>query len=130
MAFTKQQREKIYSKYGGHCAYCGCKITVEQMQVDHIIPQREYENHIKRKIRVPNFLTHLTENDVNNEENLNPACAICNKWKSAHDLELFRSELSEQPKRLNDYSSNFRIAKKYGLVHIIDNPIIFYFENF
>ena len=116
MAFSKQQREKIHLKYSGKCAYCGCEITVPKMQVDHIIPQREFSNRIKNKFRIPYFLTHLTEFDVNNEDNLNPACVVCNKWKSAHDLELFRSELFEQIKRLNFYSSNYRIAKRYGLL--------------
>lgn len=42
--------------------------------------------------------------------------------------ELFRTELLEQTKRLNDYSSNYRIAKKYGLVKETGYGIEFYFE--
>lgn len=129
MAFSKQQREKIHSKYNGKCAYCGCEITIKQMQIDHIIPKREFLSHVKNRFRVPYFLNHLTENDVNNDDNLNPACIVCNKWKSAHDLELFRSELFEQIKRLNSYSSNYRIAKKYDLVEEKLKPITFHFEN-
>ena len=37
---TKKQREVIYDKYNGHCAYCGKKIEYKDMQVDHVIPQR------------------------------------------------------------------------------------------
>ncbi len=130
MAFSKQQREKIHSKYQGKCAYCGCEITLKQMQIDHIIPQREFLSHVKNRFRIPYFLNHLTEFDVNNEDNLNPACVVCNKWKSAHDLELFRSELFEQIKRLNAYSSNYRIAKRYGLLEESLKPIKFHFEQF
>jgi len=116
MAFSKKQREGIHSKYNGKCAYCGCDITVKSMQVDHIIPQRSFMQHIKNKYRIPKFLTHIKETDVNHIDNLNPACSVCNKWKSAYDLELFRSEIFEQIKRLNDYSSNYRTAKRYGLL--------------
>lgn len=130
MAFSKQQREKIYLKYSGKCAYCGCDITIKQMQIDHIIPQKDFLHYIKNRVRIPYFLTHLTELDVNNDDNLNPACIVCNKWKSSHDLELFRSELFEQIKRLNDYSSNYRIAKRYGLLEEKLKPIKFHFEQF
>jgi len=99
------------------------------MQVDHIIPQREFLFHIKNRFRIPSFLSHLKEVDMNHEDNLNPACIVCNKWKSAHDLELFRSEIFEQIKRLNNYSSNYRMAKKYGLLEETLKPIKFYFEN-
>lgn len=129
MAFSKQQREKIHLKYNGRCAYCGCEITLKQMQIDHIIPQREFLYHVRNKWNIPDFLNHLTEFDVNHDDNLNPACAVCNKWKSAYNLELFRSELSEQVKRLNAYSSNYRIAKRYGLVSETPKPIEFYFES-
>ena len=129
MAIPKETRQKVYDKYDGHCAYCGTKIDYKNMQVDHIIPQREFANHITRGFRIPAFLKHLTDLDVNHIDNLNPACRVCNNWKSAHDLELFRKELYEQIKRLNAYSSNYRIAKKYGLLEESLKPIVFYFED-
>lgn len=129
MAFTKQQRIEIHSKFNGHCAYCGNEILLKDMQVDHIIPQMSFVQHVQNKFRIPVFLSHLTINDINHSDNLHPSCRICNKWKSDHDLELFRSELSEQVKRLNDYSSNYRIAKKYGQIKETIQPIVFYFEK-
>lgn len=130
MTFSKEQRIKIYSKYNGKCAYCGCDILLNNMQIDHVIPQRNFEWHIKnRHFKVPDFLKHLTIDDLNNEDNLLPSCRVCNGWKSTSDLELFRSELEVQTKRLNERSSNYRIAKKYGLIEEINNPIIFYFEE-
>ncbi len=99
------------------------------MQIDHIIPQYNFTQHIHNRFRIPKFLTHLTESDLNHIDNLHPACRVCNKWKSDHDLELFRSELSEQVKRLNLYSSNYRIAKKYGQIQETIEPIIFFFEK-
>lgn len=35
--WTKEERKRIYQKYKGHCAYCGCKIRIEEMQIDHIV---------------------------------------------------------------------------------------------
>ena len=78
---------------------------------------------------IPEFLNHLTENDVHHIDNLNSACRVCNKWKSTYHLELFRSEIQEQTKRLQLRSSNYRIAKLYGLVCESDVKVKFHFEN-
>lgn len=125
----KIDRQKIYNKFNGCCAYCGDKIQLKDMQVDHIIPQMSFVQHVHNKFRIPNFLNHLTETDMNHNDNLHPACRVCNKWKSAHDLELFRRELSEQVNRLNLYSANYRIAKRYSQIEEKEQPIIFYFEQ-
>lgn len=125
----KINRQEVYNKCGGHCAYCGEEITLKQMQVDHIIPVSSYQEYIKKKIGIPDFLLHLTEIDVNHIDNLFPTCRVCNKWKSFHYLELFRKEISEQVRRLNDYSSNYRMAKRYGQVNETIQPIVFYFER-
>ena len=129
MAFKKQERIKIYNKLDGHCAYCGDEIELNDMQVDHIIPQRNFKTRIKNNFQVPAFLSHLTADDLNHDDNLLPTCRVCNNWKSSHDLELFRRELSEQINRLNKRSSNYRIAKKYGLLAETLKPIVFYFEE-
>jgi len=129
MVFKKEERKRVYDKCNRHCAYCGDEIELSVMQIDHIIPQSFFQSHIKNNWRMPEFLNHLTEADVNHFDNLLPTCRVCNKWKSAFDLELFRKEVSEQVKRLNDFSSNYRMAKKYGLVTETVKPIVFYFEK-
>lgn len=35
-SIPKKDRLKIYEKYNGHCAYCGCELNYKDMQVDHI----------------------------------------------------------------------------------------------
>ena len=125
----KADRQKVYNKFDGHCGYCGESILIKDMQVDHIIPKVDFITHIANNFRVPQFLKHLTISDLNHIDNLMPTCRVCNKWKTFHSLEQFRIELSEQVKRLNSYSSNYRIAKKYGLVEETNKPIIFYFEQ-
>jgi 5-methylcytosine-specific restriction endonuclease McrA len=126
----KKQRQVVYDKHNGHCAYCGDKISVKDMQIDHIIPQLNYELIFKNNIQkmIPSFLKHLTIRDLHHIDNLNPACRVCNKWKSTYHLELFRYELQEQTKRLKLRSSNYRMALRYGLVQETDVKIIFYFE--
>jgi len=125
----KINRNQVYVKYKGHCAYCGEEINIKDMQVDHIIPKRNFETSIKNNFRIPSFLKHLTLDDMNHIDNLNPTCRVCNNWKGSHYLELFRSEISEQVKRLNERSSNYRMAKKYGQLKETIKPIVFYFET-
>jgi len=132
----KKQKQNVYDKYKGHCAYCGKKIEIKDMQIDHIIPQYSWTVVFKNKINgsldfmIPDFLKHLTIDDLHHIDNLHPACRVCNKWKSAHHLELFRSEIQEQTKRLQLRSANYRIAKLYGLVSESDVKVRFYFESF
>lgn len=127
----KKQRQTVYEKYNGHCAYCGKRIEIKDMQIDHIIPQQNYEWVFKNNLqdRILNFLSHLTIDDLHNIDNLNPACRVCNKWKDTYHLELFRSEIQEQTKRLQLRSSNYRMAKLFGLIKETDIKVKFYFET-
>lgn len=88
------------------------------MQVDHIIPRRNWE--IKKN--------HLP--DVDHIDNLLPACRYCNRLKDTFDLEGFRKTVRLQLQRVNDYSANYRMAKRYGLVIEQPKEIVFYFETF
>lgn len=126
----KIDRQEIYNKFKGHCAYCGDKITIEKMQVEHIIPKYNFLRYVQNNFQVPDFLNHLTVDDLNHIDNLFPSCRICNKWKDAFSLERFREEIQLQIERLNRYSANFRIAKRYGLVKETPKKIKFYFETY
>jgi len=121
MAYIKKEiRERVWRKYEKKCAYCGCELEYKKMQVDHIIPVwRGCEN------GNPYGLPTGT-NDI---ENLNPSCARCNRWKSAHSLEFFRDEISKQIERLKRDSSNFRMALDYGMITATNKPIEFWFER-
>lgn len=59
----EKQRQYVYEKYGGHCAYCGEHIEYKDMQVDHINPKRN--------------------GGVDSVENYNPSCRLCNHYKRA-----------------------------------------------
>lgn len=39
----KSVRKRVYAKYDGHCAYCGCKIPEKGFNVDHLYCLRNYE---------------------------------------------------------------------------------------
>lgn len=130
MQISKTKREQIYNKYNGKCCYCSTDITIKEMQIDHVVPKRYFIQHVKTKIFIPAFLSHLNEFDVNHIDNLMPSCFSCNNYKKDSPLELFRSELQEQIKRLNERSVNYRLAKRYGQLVETPTPIIFYFETY
>lgn len=109
MSWKKSVRESVHAKYKGACAYCGCEITLKTMQIDHIIPK--------------------VNGGTNDFENLNPSFRVCNNWKSFHDVELFRREIAAQVERLYLRSSNYRIARKYGLIAETGKDVSFYFER-
>ena len=106
----KIDRAKIWAKYGGRCAYCGCEISIKDMQVDHIKPKRS-----------------CGTDDI---DNLYPSCRLCNHYKRANKLEVFRSwQLGGLVDRLRKIYI-FRVAERYGRVSVNDFTNKFYFERF
>ncbi len=118
----KINREEVYNKCSGHCAYCGVEITMKQMQVDHIKP-------LYRNDKVETIEVWGVERGTDEMDNLNPSCARCNKWKSTYSLEMFRNIVQTSIDRLERDTPNFRLAKDYGLLNITKNKVIFYFEK-
>jgi len=62
------------------------------------------------------------------EDNFNPSCARCNRWKSTFSVEQFREEISKQIERLKRDSSGFRLAVDYNLINY-KTDVKFYFEQ-
>ena len=118
----KINRDKVYEKCNGHCGYCGCEITLKQMQVDHIVPifRGWTDEEIERS-----KLTRGTD-DL---DNLLPTCARCNKWKSTHSVNQFRKEIELQLERLRRDSPGYRISLDYGLIEEKIKKVVFYFER-
>ena len=125
----KYDRNRILLKFKGHCAYCGEIIILKTLHVDHVISQRNYLMHVHNKYKVPDFLKHLTDVDVNHYDNLFPTCGVCNRWKSVYDLETFREEIFMQTDRLQKTSASFRMAKRYNLIQNTFKGVKFYFET-
>lgn len=125
---NKKARELIFNKYGGKCAYCGCDL-VKGWHVDHIEPIRRLKllsigSNGKRNW----YAAGSMHPELETEENLNPACASCNINKHSESLEAFRSRIFNFINSLNQYSVQYKIAKRYGLVVENVKPVVFYFE--
>ena len=113
----KQDRQEIFDKFSGKCAYCGCDLQ-KGWHVDHIEPiVRNWWNGTCQK----------PENDC--IENNNPSCASCNIQKSSLSLEQFRDKIKQFVSSLNSYSNQYKFAKKYGLVQETETEVKFYFET-
>ena len=116
----KIDRETVFQKYKGKCAYCGQPITMKSFQVDHIIPKERWHQH---------RALHILGLELDGIENLNPTCRICNNWKHSFELEEFRKELQRQVERARQYSRNFRMAERYGMIVETGKLIRFHFET-
>lgn len=105
----KEERIKVYEKCQGHCAYCGCTLEYKDMQVDHVKP-----------------VYRGGEDDISN---MLPACRSCNHYKSTLKPEEFKKYLSEIPERLIRDCIPFQVGKRFGIVGIITDDVIFYYER-
>lgn len=126
----KSDRQKIFDKYGGRCAYCGCELT-KGWHVDEIEPIRRNWEYVKdangydTKKRYTDCL-HPERLHIGNQ---NPACASCNINKHSESLEQFRKNIAAYMKHLNEISTQYKIAKRYGLIEETNKPVTFYFEE-
>ena len=105
----KSEREMVYAKCNGHCAYCGCSINYKEMQVDHIHP--------------------LRRGGADELQNMLPACRSCNHYKHTLTVDEFRKYLECIPERLTRDSVAFNMGIRFGIVASIQKPVIFYFEK-
>lgn len=64
-----------------------------------------------------------------NLQNYNPSCPSCNIQKNSYTLEQFRENIKQFVNSLNQYPTQYKFAKKYGLVSEIDIEVKFHFET-
>lgn len=105
----KIDRQAVYNKYGGRCAYCGRKIEYKDMQIDHMIPQRI--------------------GGTDEMSNLMPSCRLCNHYKRANNLEGFRDAISKIPCKLGRGNYIYRVGMAYGFYDGEQREVKFYFEK-
>lgn len=128
---NKKDRQKVFDKFGGKCAYCGCELPVKGWHVDHIKPvERLYEDvkiegtwkwkRVYKGMRYP-------ENDC--IDNCLPTCAKCNINKHGESIEGFRKSIEKYLNSLNERIVQYQMVKKYGLVQETNLPVVFYFET-
>lgn len=130
-----KDRQIIFDKYGGKCAYCGCELQ-KGWHVDHIEPiRRVYKDKIKdgelvygkNGMRVQEYDLLNPELDV--IDNKIPSCPPCNINKHSASVEQFRDYIAQYVKSLNTRNVQYQMAKKYGLIQETGNPVKFYFET-
>lgn len=134
MPITKEQREELRMKFGGRCAYCGCELAVKGWHADHVEAVfRVLEQDMKAKEKGL-FKLKATGEVFNKSadclDNLNPACAPCNLLKTTYSLEMFRKQIALQVERGRKSSVNFRTAERFGLIELVEKPIVFWFERY
>ena len=105
----------VYRKCGGRCAYCGKRIDVSEMQVDHV------ESHYR----------HQGKDEL---DNYLPSCRDCNGLKSDYTLDEFRNVLIPRCAKRGRMSGrkdtrSARIAAAYGLDLNPRKRIVFWFEK-
>jgi 5-methylcytosine-specific restriction endonuclease McrA len=131
-----RDREAVFNKYGGKCAYCGSDLH-KGWHVDHLEPCRrivhlvqvEQPEGVYPRYRWVEKFIGYANSEANHMDNYLPSCRRCNGWKSTHSLEQFRFEIAEQVKRARAYSCNFRMAEDFELVEETNKPVIFYLEK-
>ncbi len=106
---TKKQRTRIYESYHGKCAYCGCKMKYEEMQIDHVQP--------------------LSNGGADTLDNMLPACRPCNHRKGGSTVESYRNQVGHFLRVLERDNVTYRNAVRYGLVIPNPHPVRFYFEK-
>lgn len=143
----KRIRELVYQKYGGHCAYCGKKIGMKDMQIDHFVPilrgwsdeyinaENSRENYelwakiFKQEGKpIPAYEEYKIVRGMDELSNYMPACRACNFRKGTMDIENFRKEVGLQAERLMQTFQG-RMSAAYGLITYTPHKVEFYFEK-
>ena len=126
---SKKVRDLLFEKCNGRCCYCGDKLE-KGWHIDEIEPVKR--NHIYDKVKKKFVLDKDNPMQYPERltiENQNPSCPSCNINKHSLSLEEFRSLIKGFMKHLNEKSTQYKIAKRYGLVQENEIDIVFYFEQ-
>ncbi|MCF3107294.1 HNH endonuclease [Niabella sp. CC-SYL272] len=133
----KGDRKKVFEKYGGRCAYCGCELG-DKWQVDHAISKCYWF-----------YVNSSDPEGVNHIDNLKPACVPCNHYKRSQCVDdingghngfrsymlSFHKRLARLPKKTGLERTRRRIAymnviaEKYGITPEKPFNGVFYFET-
>lgn len=105
---TKAERQQVYDKCAGHCAYCGCELAYKDMQVDHVIPLRRGGEDII--------------------DNMLPACRSCNHYKHTFKPEDFRRYIEEIPNRLLRDNIPYQVGVRFGIIRP-EQEVKFWYEK-
>lgn len=134
MALTRKQRERLRMKFGGRCAYCGCVLPEKGWHADHVQAVLRKSERCMKVAEKGIFRLKTTGEVFRPEadcpENIFPSCAPCNLLKTTYSLEMFRKQVSLQVERGRWSSVNFRTAERFGLISVVNKPVVFWFEQY
>ncbi|ECF5956159.1 HNH endonuclease [Salmonella enterica subsp. salamae] len=134
MALTRKQRERLRMKFGGRCAYCGCVLPEKGWHADHLQAVLRKSERCMKAAEKGIFRLKTTGEVFRPEadcpENIFPSCAPCNLLKTTYSLEMFRKQVSLQVERGRRSSVNFRTAERFGLISVVNKPVVFWFEQY
>jgi len=133
-SLTKKQRQQVWNKSNGKCWYCGCELPQKGWHVDHLEPVIRETAVVRDTSDSP--YSHKTVStgaclkpELDTIDNMVPACAPCNLFKSTFSVEFFRQEIEAQIERARKTSVNFRTAERFGLIKAEPAPVVFWFEE-
>lgn len=106
---SAKERREIWNKTNRRCGYCGARVSLEEMQVDHMRP--------------------LARGGSNRSKNLICSCPYCNEYKAARSVEQFRHAVKYSVTVLENESLAYRNATRFGLIRKTNNGCEFYFER-
>jgi hypothetical protein len=136
MAVPKTIRQRVFNKYGGKCAYCGCELE-KGWHIDHNEPVRrgwkyKRDENGNRIVVDYEFVKEYYEvhPERNHTENYMPSCPSCNINKHSDTIEEFRESIQGYLRSLNLRMVQYKMVKKYGLIEETNKPVVFYFEQF
>lgn len=120
--FKQAERHAVYIVHDEKCYMCGDMLTMQTVQIDHVIPESIAEDTIALEKAISNL--GLPKNfEVNSYENWLPACGNCNREKLANvwnPSPIVQIRL----KRANDRADKAReLASKLTSVRRISNAI-------
>lgn len=134
MALTRKQRERLRMKFGGRCAYCGCELPEKGWHADHVQAVLRKSERCMKAAEKGIFRLKSTGDVFRPEadcpENIFPSRAPCNLLKTTYSLEMFRKQVSLQVERGRRSSVNFRTAERFGLISVVNKPVVFWFEQY
>jgi 5-methylcytosine-specific restriction endonuclease McrA len=104
MGASLKRRNELYNKYCGRCYLCGCDISFDNFQIEHVLPK--------------------ARGGLTNINNLNPVCGICNATKGPLTLDEYRRKIQN----IHKTSTGAILLCKYQSVEI--GEVVFYFELF
>lgn len=119
----KAQREIIFNKYGGRCAYCGCEL-VKGWHVSKLLSEAPEVNSKGE---------FLIKNDT--IENKLPSCAACNMSRTRDNsgvtyttIEDFRKQILYNLEFVQSFPY-YQRCLRFGLIEEKKTEIVFYFEQ-